>query len=200
MISKFNQKELNIINNFIKIYVDDFKLTQDSTVKDIANYIKKNTQKEEKTNIFEYINNFNNENFIFDPLLNFKNTTNNYISYLSISSLYYNNFIIDKDKIKEFENKATLEQLPYLFHIHLIIDYIDILQFKTSSKIGDNGLILFPYIYKYDEIKNYVNKFNKYNYPIISNIIPYTDNIEFNNFMFELWNKINYNNYEWCSI
>jgi len=129
---------------------------------------------------------------IFDPLLQFNNNVNNYINYLTVNSLFYPYFIISEKEVNDFITTTNPNMFPYVFHIYLMKYYISKCKFKIQDKLDDKGLILFPYIYKFNEIKKYKN---------ICTEIPFTQNQEFNNFIFKLWNFIsNSVNYEYCEI
>lgn len=141
-------------------------------------------------------NNKNNSDLdikiIFDPLLQFNNNVNNYINYLTVNSLFYPYFIISEKEVNDFITTANPNMFPYVFHIYLMKYYISKCEFKIQDKLDDKGLILFPYIYKFNEIKKYKN---------ICTEIPFTQNQEFNNFIFKLWNFMsNSVNYEYCEI
>ncbi len=64
---------------------------------------------------------------------------------------------------------------------------------KNELEKNSTYILLCPYLYSLNEIKNIMNKNEKI---IISQDIPYTESNDFNEFIFNLWNILWNNEFE----
>lgn len=201
-IIKFNKNQIELLNEFIKIYNIDYNGNLDSFLKNPKiNYFVKNNNTE-LLHVFNTANPLKYNKLMFDPLYKFNKNSDNYIMFLTMNDIQNNNckFIISNDKLNEYKNEKNKDNYPYYLHSKLMYEYavfynnIDYNLFMKSELEKNNTYVLLcPYLYSLNEIKNIMNKNEKI---IISQDIPYTESNDFNEFIFNLWNILWNNEFE----
>jgi len=205
-IIKFNKNQIELLNEFIKIYNIDYNGNLDSFLKNPKiNYFIKNNNTE-LLHVFNTTNPLKYNKLMFDPLYKFNKNSDNYIMFLTMNDIqnYNCKFIISNDKLNEYKNEKNKDNYPYYLHSKLMNEYavfynnIDYNLFMKSElkedELKNNTYILLcPYLYSLNEIKNIMSKNEKI---IISQDIPYTESNDFNEFIFNLWNILWNNEFE----
>lgn len=197
----FNDDEMMILLNFIKNYSDkDLNLQTLIKLKDTKGIIKyindynETIIKKDSNEIDAYIN----PSYIYDPMFNFTHHSYAYLTFV-FDICSGNNF--NEYLFVEYKNET---EFSYQLHCELInecvrciknsklmmIENIIINKVDEIDEIIKNKnkmiIILFPYLYKFEDIQKYFDIENVY----IDNSIPFTKNNELNNFIFKIWLSI----------
>ena len=161
---------------------------------------------------------------IFDPLYKFYKNADSYMMYLGMNEIENNGciFIMPTNKLMKMDDEFKNKYYPYYMHAKLMfecakyyehIEYDDFMH-NSENKIENNESLVLP---KY--LQEYKQGLNSFKYILLcpylfgfkfelktklklknvelSQELPYTENSDFNKFIFELWNKmVDYSEYD----
>ena len=201
-IGKFNKQEIEIINNFIKIYNPNYKGDLEEFIKNpkITKYINKesNISENEISHVFNELNclNKNVNEIMFDPLFRFCKNADSYMLFLSLYEIKNGNctFIIPINEINEMSDENKDKYYSYYLHVKLMFKCVDVynyIMYEDFKKMKNRNneikyILLFPYLFMINshKIENLDETIE------LSQDIPYTNSNEINKFIFNLWNNM----------
>ena len=135
-IGKFNKQEIEIINNFIKIYNPNYKGDLEEFIKNpkITRYINKesNISENEISHVFNELN--ENNKIMFDPLFRFYKNADSYMLFLSLYEIRNNDkcvFVISNNELIEMSDENKDKYYSYYLHVKLMFECADVYNYIT---------------------------------------------------------------------
>jgi hypothetical protein len=192
-IEKFNKEQIDIINEFIKLYNSNYKGDLKEFVKKpiYYKYINKNEELD-LNHIFNTID-YSEDGYMFDPFYKFYRNSDEYMMFLTSYEIKYGKciFIISNNGLNKMSNDNKNKYYPYYLHLKLMFECAKIykyIEYDEYLKLNDENknvkyILLCPYLYLINSIK-----LDKLKNVIISQDIPYINIKMFDDFVFELWN------------
>jgi len=200
-IEKFNKHEMEIINNFIKIYNPYYNGDLKAFIKNPSMYRETiNKSENEILHVFNELKplNISINEIMFDPLFKFCKNADSYILFLSLYEIKNNNcvFIVPINELNEMSDENKNKYYSYYLHVEMIIKCVDICNYITYNdfkkmKNKNNEvkyIMLCPYLFMINSHE--IEKLDKN--VEFSQDIPYTNSNKFNEFIFKLWNCMVY--------